>query len=102
MPKEIYAPGLNMTCTPPTIAMSQLLVWIDSMALCRATNELEHAVSMGALGPRRLSRNETRLAKTEWELPEAVYPSRTIGRPLIMSRQSFEPTPTNSPVLVPA
>ena len=54
-----------MTCTPPTIAMSQLLVWIDSMALCRATNELEQAVSMGALGPRRLSRNETRLARTE-------------------------------------
>ena len=39
-----------MTCTPPAIAMSQLPVWIDSMARCMATNELEQAVSMGALG----------------------------------------------------
>ena len=40
--------------------------------------ELEQAVSMGALGPRKLSRNETRLARTEWELPEAEYPSSEV------------------------
>src|SRR5262245_23148489 len=72
MPKEMWAAGVSIACTPPTIAISQLPLWIDSMARCRATRELEQAVSSGALGPRKLSKNEIRLTKTEWELPEAL------------------------------
>jgi hypothetical protein len=37
--------------TPPTIALEHLFVFIASTANCKATSELEHAVSIEIVGP---------------------------------------------------
>ncbi len=59
---EMKRSGLTIVFTPPAIAWSHSPVWIARTARCSATSELEHAVSMDALGPIRLSAYDTRLA----------------------------------------
>src|SRR6202035_6100534 len=61
--------GVALTVTPPASARSHSPVRNDCTAMCRATNDDEHAVSTDTAGPSRPSTYDTRPEATLEVMP---------------------------------
>lgn len=71
MDSAIAVLGPTMMLTPPARASSQSPFQMLCAARCTATSELEHAVSIAMLGPRKSNANEIRFASIVIIIPVA-------------------------------